>query len=195
MAARRRHSKKAPPRLAKTYVVPFLDEDDAQMVGIELEKAAQAHQVNGIRHLDAEVIYDDVEKNKKHPFRRLAGLKWNDDIEAARRYRVGYIGKLISSVQVTVVTSNKRKTYESVYVSANAPVVKQGSQATRRSHINRHDAFSNDPAFTSYVNTQCKRIIQPLEKLEHTATSRPLPPEVQQFVMSVRAAANAAGLA
>ncbi len=193
MAARQRRSQPKKPAAARTYTVPFLGDDDAQMVGAELEKAALAHQVNGIRHIDAELVMGDVESNARHPFRNLAGLKWRDDREAARRYRVGYISKLIASVQVVVVSTSQRKTYEPVFVSAAAPVVAQGSQALRRVHVVRHDALSNDPAFLSFVNTQCRRMLHLLKQLEHTAAARPLPPSMQQFIATVRDAANTAG--
>lgn len=194
-AARTRKKKATTPQLAQRFVVPFLSENDAQMVGAELEKSAQANQVNGIRHLDPEVVFHEVETTRKHPFRNLAGMNWGDDRTAARKHRIEYIRKLISSVQVVVVSSKKRKTYEACFVGAKAAVKEQGSSALRRSNIVRHDMLQHDPAFISYVNTQCRRILGPLAKLENTASARPLPPEVQQFVTSVRAAANASGFA
>lgn len=197
MAARRTPKKRsaAAPQLAKRYIVPFLSANDADMVGTELEKSAQANRVNGIRHLDPEVVFHEVETRRKHPFRELAGMNWGDDKTAARKHRIEYIRKLISSVQVVVVSSTKRNTFEPVFVSAQASVKTQGSSALRRSSIVRHDMLRHDPAFISYVNAQCRRILGPLAKLEHTASDRALPPEVQLFITNVRAAANASGFA
>jgi len=175
------------PPIAPRFVVPFLSEADAQIVGTELEQIAQAQQVNGIRHLDADATFALVESNRRHPMRHL--FDWNDK-SAARKQRVAYMGKLIMSVRIVRVTVAKAKTYAPMYISAQASVVRQGSIATRRTHVMTPDAYTHDPAFASLVNASVGRLMNELKKLEHTANARPLPANIQQFIDDVRASAN-----
>ena len=151
---------------------------------------AVRHQVNGIRCIDKETAFSEVEANPKHPLRSF--FDWNDK-SAARKQRVDYMGKLISSIQVVNV-SIRKKSFEPVFVSTEAAVKQQGSNALRRTNVMRDDMLKHDPAFVSYVNRAVERMMHELKKLEHLAVSRPLPSGVQQFIDDVRASANTNGI-
>jgi hypothetical protein len=176
--------KKATPRLAKRFIVPFLSESLGQLAGEELEKIAIANKINNIQHLNKEMVLDEVLKNPKHRL-RAAGYIW-DVKKAARRNWLDHTQKLISGVRSFTVNISKKKIFEPMFVSAQAPVRQQGSQALRQSHIFRPDMLASDPIFLSALGSKLRRFVGVLKELEHLTASRPAPPDVAQLLLDVR---------
>lgn len=158
------------------------------MVGEELEKIARANQINNINHLDAEMVFKTIENDPKHPLWKV--YEKNKD-KAARKHWLEFTRKLITSVRVVVVQLKARPRFEPVYISAEAPVRKNGSAVLRRSHIAAPDVLANDPIFLSALSGKLRRLVGVLRELEQLAARRPTPPDVLQFLQDVRAAVSA----
>jgi hypothetical protein len=187
MAAKKKSSSRK-----KKYQVHFLSERDAQMVGEELDKIAQANQINSINHLDPEMVFKTIENNPRHPLWRV--YEKNKD-KAARKHWLEYTRRLITGVRVVIANVSKRPKVEPAYYSAEAPVRKNGSTVVRRTHIASSDVLANDPIFLSALSGKLRRFVSVLRELEQLASRRPTPPDVMQLLQDVRAAVSACSIA
>lgn len=178
-------------KIARRFVAPFLSEPDSQMVGEELEKIALAQRVNNIRHLDPEMVFKIIENTPSHPLWKVYEKNKN---KAARKHWVDFTRKLITGIRVVTIDAKKRRTFQPVYISAEAPVKTPGSAATRRTRVFASDVLSNDPIFLSAVSGKLRRLVGVLKELEHLTARRPTPPDVQQFLGDVRAAVSSCSL-
>jgi|HubBroStandDraft_4_1064222.scaffolds.fasta_scaffold193499_3 hypothetical protein len=163
--------------MARRYVraagAPFSDED-APIIGRELQKIADAHQVGDLRQLDKKLVFGIVEANPRHPLRRF--YNW-DVAAAARRHWLDCTAVLIRSIHVEVRVGRMQKQV-SMFSYAEAPT-NQARTHFKRTRVLTEDLLRNDPAFSSAVGFNIRRINDALRTLENLTSCRRVSPELR----------------
>jgi hypothetical protein len=167
------------------------DESLAQLAGVELTKLAEQLKVNDIRQLDAATVCDIVLNDKKHPLRKLPIWGDFDTKTAARKHWIETTRRLISGIQIVTYHVGKREHVSPMFVSAEAPTKKEGSRATRRSHVMTADSLAHDPVFMSAVGTKLRTIFHTLQSLEQYTSARQVPENLSELLATIREAVDA----
>jgi len=161
---------------------PFSDED-ALVIGRELEKIAAENSVDDVRSLDKHLVLKAVEADSDHPLRRF----YNWDVgEAARQHWLSHTQKLLSGIRVVTITMGKRGPIKPAFVYAEHRPRDGG--ATVRSHVLLVDAEKSDPWLQSIVSQQIRSIVNAVERLEQLTMTRSPSPDVDALRDDVRAA-------
>ena len=160
---------KMAPRFARASGAPISDED-AQIIGEELLRIAEAHKVDGIRSLDKHLVFAEVENDPNHPLRRF--YNWNER-EAARLHWVDRTALLIRSVRVVTIEARVER-HEPMFVRADVCTPEQ----PKRTKVLRDDVLANDPIFASAIGYQVRSIENALRQLEGLTSGREPPKNI-----------------
>jgi hypothetical protein len=173
--------KKPKPLFVRASGAPFSDED-AQLIGAELLKIAEANRIDDVRLLDKKIVFAVVEADPNHPLRKF--YDW-DVKKAARKHWVEWTQKLIMSVRIEYKIGKFTRPLP-ITLAAELPRLKFG--ATRR-RVLTADAMMNDPIFASAVGLRLRNIDQNLAQLESLiAAHEGGPPGVERLLEAMRSA-------
>lgn len=159
----------------------------AQLVGEEFFKIAQANAVDDVRALDKKILWETLEAqgirdNPNHPLRAVYDL----NVEAAaKKHWIDHTGKLMRSIRYEVVRGGICH-LEPVWIVATIPPGATRHQP-QRAHVLREDLLSSDPMFVSALGRNIRGIQSALMQLEVLTNARPNPPEdIADLVRALR---------
>lgn len=165
---------------------PFAD-SDAEVIGPELVKIAEANRVGDIRSLDKKLVFEVVEADEHHPLRQF--YDWDDE-RMARQARLERTALMIRSIRI-LTPSLPELSRPSPLVLFDPDHVQRRSnapEARRRSHVLIQDVVNDDPTFISSLTAQIVRIRQGVERLDHVAALRKTPMPIRRLVSDLAAA-------
>ena len=158
---------------------------DAEIIGAELRKIAEAHACNNIRQLDKHVVMEEVERDRNSPLRNY--LEW-DDKKAGKAYRLQQMGQLIRSIRIVPIKIPKGAMVvpQPMFFSAENVPRYQGDKVIRhRAQVLSEDALNNDPIFMSILGQHIRRMMDSFKALERVSSAR-APEEIQDLVATLR---------
>jgi hypothetical protein len=162
--------------------------EDAELVGRELRKLADANEVDDVRALDKRAVFEAIYSDPAHPLRRLYG-DFADEAGAARRHWIDLTGKMLSSIRVQVVRlgTHEFEAPRPMFVHVEAHVRETGGSLIRRTRVLTEDALRNDPTFVSAAGLRVRAMMDSLGALEALVSwRRELVPELVELCAGLR---------
>jgi hypothetical protein len=183
-----RGPKAAPaPVLARRFVrapgAIGITDEDAPVIGRELDRIAEMHKIGSARALDPRLVWDAVKRDKASVLRKF--YNWNPR-EAAEAHWLDRTRQIMRSVRLVEVDLGSRERHVAPWEYAEVSVVTPKGVATRRTHVDRRDLLRNDPAFMSALGFHLKRITDSLAKYEDLVSSRDSPSRYVQVARGLR---------
>lgn len=174
--------KRLPMRFARASGAPISD-DDAQVIGMELMKIAEANKIGDVRQLTKKIIYAELKANPNHPLWQFCPRR--DTASAAEQYWTDWCGKIINYVRVIVI-QGKIPTYKPLFIFTET----SGTQprTTRRAHVLRQDALDHGPEFASAFGFQVRAIINAVDRISWCIGGREPPENIAILHAELRAA-------
>lgn len=150
-----------------------ITDEDAPIIGQELDRLAEIHRIGSSRALDPRIVWDDVKRDKTSVLRKY--YNWNKDQAAEAHWldRTRQIMRSVRVVEVEVGSPRERRVAPWEYAEVSVQTPK--GVMTRRTHVDRRDLLRNDPAFMSALGFHLKRITDSLTKFEDLVSSRDSP--------------------
>jgi hypothetical protein len=180
MRAMKKKITKLPMRFARASGAPISDAD-AQVIGLELLKIAEANRIGDVRQLTKHVIWAALRDNPAHPLWQFCPKK--DVDEAAQAYWLAWAGKLINYVRVIVV-QGKAPVFRPMFIYTETSGVQ--TRTSRRAHVLREDALSHGPEFASAFGFQVRAIINAVDRIAWCIGDRDPPENIARLYAGLR---------
>jgi hypothetical protein len=169
-------------RFARASGAPISD-DDAQVIGLELMKIAEANKIGDVRQLTKHLIWAALKADPAHPLWEFCPKR--DTASAAEAFWLAWSGKLINYVRVIVI-QGKIPTYKPLFVYTETSGVQ--ARTSRRAHVLREDALSHGPEFASAFGFQVRAIINSVDRISWCIGDREPPENIAILHAELRAA-------
>jgi hypothetical protein len=191
-----RPKKARPTRLKFTAArgAPISDKE-AAIAGRELLKIAEQFQVEGIRSVDAELVWSLIEADPHHPMRKLRVYETINDIaSAARKHWIAQTDIVIRSVRtIRVVIHNIERPPTTCVRPLFAPPCsvqanRGGDVRTRNVRVIYDDMLENDPVYVASLAGIIRRIRTAIGSFEQITAARKPSEAVAQLRDDLRAA-------
>jgi hypothetical protein len=182
-----RAARPQPPVLARRFVrapgAVGITDQDAPVIGRELDRIAELHKIGASRALDPRLVWEEVRRDKASVLRRF--YNWNKD-QAAEAHWLDRTRQIMRSVRIVEVEIGSRERHVSPWEYAEVSVQTPKGVATRRTHVDRRDLLRNDPAFMSALGFHLKRMTDSLAKYEDLVSSRGCPERYVRVAQGLR---------
>jgi hypothetical protein len=173
---------KLPMRFARASGAPISD-DDAQIIGVELMKIAEANKIGDVRQLTKHVIWAALKDDPTHPLWDFCPKR--DVASAAEAFWLSWSGKLINYVRVIVI-QGKVPTFKPMFIFTETSGVQ--TRTSRRAHVLREDALVHGPEFASAFGFQVRAVINATERMAWCLGDREPPENIAILYADLRAA-------
>jgi hypothetical protein len=171
---------KLPMKFVRASGAPISDAD-AQVIGQELLKIAEANKVGDLRQLSKRIIWAELKNDSSHPLWQFCPRR--DVQSAAEAYWTDWCGRIINWVRVTVI-QGKITYYKPIAVSVETSGIQ--TRPSRRVHVLREDVLTHDPEFASAMGFQIRAVQHAVNRMAWSIGERELPPNMADLYAGLR---------